>query len=540
MTVVNKSDLKKFGIMYKILITGSIHQIGLEILRKEKDIEIQYAPDLAFAEIFKIIAPFHCILSRSETPVTRELIDEAPNLKVIARAAVGIGNIDVNYATEKGILVINTPGKNTNSAAELTIGLLLSAIRKIIPAHSHMSKLKWDRHIFTGMELFGKTIGIIGLGNVGHRVARYAKAFEMEVLAYDPYIAEEVFERYHAEKCTLEELISSADIITLHVPKTEETTGMIGAEEFSRMKSGVVILNTARGGIIQEKPLLEELKSGRVAAAGIDTWEVEPPKHNPFRDLPQVVMSPHVGASTTEAQKRIAESIATQTSRALRGEVVDYPVNMPSVQVLGSGLVSSYTSLAEKLGVFSSQYIEFTPTNLEISYRGKLARYDGTLLRLCFLKGLLQSKQDYVSYVNADQQAENVGLHIEEKDDPGFTDYESALKCTLFASGSQFTIGGVVFSGPHPRINLINGFVCEFEVEGTILATINQDRPGMVGLLGTCLGKNGVNIDQFQLSRNNRGGEALSLIRVDDDLPDSVVEEIRKQDGITLVCKIVL
>jgi len=539
-TVVNKSDLKKFGIMYKILITGSIHQIGLEILCKEKDIEIQYAPDLAFAEIFKIIAPFHCILSRSETPVTRELIDEAPNLKVIARAAVGIGNIDVNYATEKGILVINTPGKNTNSAAELTIGLLLSAIRKIIPAHSHMSKLKWDRHIFTGMELFGKTIGIIGLGNVGHRVARYAKAFEMEVLAYDPYIAEEVFERYHAEKCTLDELISSADIITLHVPKTEETTGMIGAEEFSRMKSGVVILNTARGGIIQEKSLLEELKSGRVAAAGIDTWEVEPPKHNPFRDLPQVVMSPHVGASTTEAQKRIAESIATQTSRALRGEVVDYPVNMPSVQVLGSGLVSSYTSLAEKLGVFSSQYIEFTPTNLEISYRGKLARYDGTLLRLCFLKGLLQSKQDYVSYVNADQQAENVGLHIEEIDDSGFTDYESALKCTLFASGRQFTIGGVVFSGPHPRINLINSFVCEFEVEGTILATTNQDRPGMVGVLGTCLGKNGVNIDQFQLSRNTRGGEALSLIRVDDDLPDSVVKEIRKQEGITSVCKIVL
>ena len=540
MTVVNKSDLKKFGIMYKILITGSIHQIGLEILRKEKDIEIQYAPDLAFAEIFKIIAPFHCILSRSETPVTRELIDEAPNLKVIARAAVGIGNIDVNYATEKGILVINTPGKNTNSAAELTIGLLLSAIRKIIPAHSHMSKLKWDRHIFTGMELLGKTIGIIGLGNVGHRVARYAKAFEMEVLAYDPYIAEEVFERYHAEKCTLEELISSADIITLHVPKTEETTGMIGAEEFSRMKSGVVILNTARGGIIQEKPLLEELKSGRVAAAGIDTWEVEPPKHNPFRDLPQVVMSPHVGASTTEAQKRIAESIATQTSRALRGEVVDYPVNMPSVQVLGSGLVSSYTSLAEKLGVFSSQYIEFTPTNLEIIYRGKLARHDGTLLRLCFLKDLLQSKQDYVSYVNADQQAENVGLHIEEKDEPGFTDYESALKCTLFASGRQFAIGGVVFSGPHPRIILINSFVCEFEVEGTILATTNQDRPGMVGVLGTCLGKNGVNIDQFQLSRNTRGGEALSLIRVDDDLPDSVVEEIRKHEGITSVCKIVL
>ena len=526
--------------MYKILITGSIHEIGLEILRKEKDIEIHYAPDLAFDEIFKIIAPFNCIISRSETPVTKELIDVAQNLKVIARAAVGIGNIDVNYATEKGILVINTPGKNTNSVAELTIGLLLSAVRKIVPAHCHMRKLKWDRHIFTGMELLGKTMGIIGLGNVGHRVASYAKSFEMKLLAYDPYIAEEVFERHHAQQCTLDELISSADIISLHVPKTAETIGMIGAGEFSRMKHGVVILNTARGGIIQEKPLLEQLKSGRVAAAGIDTWELEPPKENPFLDLPQVVMSPHVGASTVEAQKRIAESIAIQTPRALRGEVVDYPVNMPSVQVLGSGPVSSYISLAEKLGSFSSQYIEFTPTNLEISCRGKLARHDGSLLRLCFLKGFLQSKQNFVSYVNADQQAENSGLHIEEKDDPSFTDYESALKCTLFASDRKITIGGVVFSGPHPRITLINSFICEFEMEGTILVTTNKDQPGMVGVLGTCLGKNRVNIDQFQLSRNKRGGEALSMIRVDDDLSESVLEQIRKQEGITSVCKIVL
>ena len=526
--------------MYKILITGSIHEIGLEILRKEKDIEIHYAPDLPLPEIFEKIAPFHCILTRSETPVSRELIDKAPKLKVIARAAVGIGNIDVNYATEKGILVINTPGKNTNSAAELTIGLLLSAMRKIIPAHIHMSEQKWDRHFFSGTELLGKKIGIIGLGNVGHRVARYAKAFEMEVIAYDPYIADEVFVRHHARKCSWDELISSADIITLHVPKTVETTGMIGKEEFHKMKTGVVVLNSARGGIINEKSLLEELKSGKVAAAGIDTWEEEPPQENPFRNLPQVVMSPHVGASTSEAQMRIAESIATQAPRALRGEVVEYPVNMPSVQVLGSGPVAPYTSLAEKLGVFSSQYVKFTPNHLEIKYRGKLAKHDTTLLRLCFLKGFLQSHKNYVSYVNADQQAENVGLHIEEIEDSGFTDYESAIKCTLVGDGHEFSIGGVVFSGPHPRITLINGFACEFEAAGTIMVTTNQDRPGMVGILGTCLGKNGVNIDQFQLARNTRGGEALSLIRVDDDLPDSVTEEIRNEKGITSVIKIVL
>ena len=533
-------NVNKFRLMHKILITGSIHEIGLELLRREKEIEIRYAPELPYEEILKIIADFHCILTRSETEIPRELIDSAPNLKVIARAAVGIGNIDVDYATEKGILVINTPGINTTSAAELAIGLLLSAMRKIVPAHSHMSELKWDRHAFTGTELLGKSIGIIGLGNVGHRVARYAKAFEMEVLAYDPYVSDEVFDRHHAKKCTLDELLTSADVISMHVPKNEETTGMIGAAEFSLMKSGAVILNTARGGVIQEKALLEALKSGKVAAAGIDTWEVEPPTENPFRDFPQVVMSPHVGASTKEAQQRIAESVATQIPRALRGEVVDYPVNMPSVQVLSSSPVSSYTSLAEKLGLFSSQYVEFTPTHLAITYRGKLAKHDATLLRLCFLKGLLQNRQDYVSYVNADQQAENVGLHVEEHEDPGFTDYESALMFKLSASGRQFVIGGVVFSGPHPRITLINGFICEFEAEGTILATTNQDRPGMVGVLGTCLGKNGINIDQFQLARNTRGGEALSLIRVDDDLPLKVLKEIRNQEGITSACKIVL
>ena len=526
--------------MQKILITGSIHEMGLDLLNREKDLEIRYAPELPYQEILKIISDFHCILTRSETAVLKELIDSAPNLKVIARAAVGIGNIDVDYATEKGILVINTPGKNNTSAAELAIGLLLSAMRNIVPAHSHMSKLKWDRHSFTGTELLGKLIGIIGLGNVGHRVARYAKAFEMEVLAYDPYVSDEVFDRHYAKKCTLEELLTSADVISMHVPKNEETTGMIGAKEFSLMKPGAVILNTARGGVIQEKALLEALKSNKVAAAGIDTWEVEPPTENPFRDFPQVVMSPHVGASTKEAQQRIAVSVATQIPRALRGEVVDYPVNMPRVKVLGGSPVSCYISLAEKLGLFSSQYVEFTPTHLAISYRGKLSKHDATLLRLCFLKGLLKNSQDYVSYVNADQQAENVGLRVEEHEDPGFTDYESALNCKLSASGREFVIGGVVFSGPHPRITLINGFECEFEAEGTILATTNKDRPGMVGILGTCLGNNGINIDQFQLARNTRGGEALSLIRVDDELPLKVLKEIRNQEGITSACKIVL
>ena len=526
--------------MHKVLITGAIHPVGLERLQQESDVEIHYAPDLPYPEILKIIGSFHCILTRSETPITRELIDCAPHLRVIARAAVGVGNIDIAYATERGILVINTPAKNTNSAAELTLGLLISAMRNLVPAHLQMAREGWDRHQFTGSELLGKTLGIVGLGNVGHRVARFALAFEMKVRAYDPHIADEVFERYQVRKVSWEELLTQADAVSAHVPKNVETTGMIGASEIAQMKPGVVIINAARGGVVDEIALLEALQSGQVAAAGIDTWEEEPPKNNPFRDLPQVVMTPHIGASTVEAQIRIAETIAVQVPKALRGEVVDFPVNMPAVQVLDSPVVKSYTTLAERLGLFAAQYIGFAPDRLVIQYRGGLAKYDASLLRLCFLRGLLGNTHEYVSYVNADRVAENSGMHVEKVQDSGFTDYESAVKFQLIGREEKFQIGGVVFSGPHPRIILLNGFVCEIEPEGTILVTTNEDRPGMIGIIGTCLGNYHVNIDQFELSRTSRGGEAMAMIRVDDDISEQVLADHRTRPGITSVRKIVL
>ena len=340
-------------------------------------------------------------------------------------------------------------------------------MRKLVHAHLHMASEGWDRHQFTGTELLGKTIGIVGLGNVGHRVARFAQAFEMKVLAYDPHIADEVFERHQVRKVSLEELLTQADAVSVHVPKNAETTGMIGASELAQMRSGVVIINAARGGVVDEAALLKALQSGQVVAAGIDTWEEEPPQDNSFRDLPQVVMTPHIGASTVEAQIRIAETIAVQVPKALRGEVVDFPVNMPAVQVLDSPVVKSYTTLAERLGLFASQYIGFAPDRLKIHYRGGLAKYDPSLLRLCFLRGLLGNTHEYVSYVNADQVAESSGLHVEEVQDPGFTDYESAVKFQLAGKAGEFQISGVVFSGPHPRITRLNDFVCEIEPEGS-------------------------------------------------------------------------
>ncbi|MDH4224287.1 MAG: phosphoglycerate dehydrogenase, partial [Deltaproteobacteria bacterium] len=238
---------------YKVLITGSLDPLALKILGEAKDIEVDYRPDLPYKDLLPLVGECHALVNRSETDVTRELIDKAKHLKVIARAAVGVGNIDIDYATEKGILVINTPGKNTNSAAELTLTLLLAAVRKVVSAHEHMAQLHWERHRFTGTELLGKTIGIIGLGNVGHRVARFAHGFDMEVLAYDPYISDDVFEAHQAQKVGLDTLLARADVVTLHVPKNKETTNLIGADELAKCRDGVILINTARGGVVNEQ-----------------------------------------------------------------------------------------------------------------------------------------------------------------------------------------------------------------------------------------------------------------------------------------------
>ncbi len=524
--------------MYRVLITGKIHPTGVEKLSKEPDLQVDFHPDMPIGEIMKIIAPYHCIIVRSETPVKRDLIDAAKELKVIAVAAVGVTNVDVEYATKKGILVVNTPGKNTNSAAELTIALLLAVTRKLAEAHETMQHLGWDRHRFQGMELMGKTIGIIGLGNVGHRVARFAHGFEMRVLAYDPYIADEVFERHGAEKVDLDTLIRESDVVTVHTPKNKETTGMIGREQLARMKKGVVIINAARGGIVSESALLEALKSGQVAGAGIDTWEAEPPKENPFHDLPNVVMSPHIGASTAEAQIRVAESIAVQVPRALRGGIVDYPVNMPQIRMLEGDIMTSYTVLAERLGTFAAQFMDWVPQRLQITYRGSIARHDCTLLRLAFLKGFLKNSLEYVSYVNAEDRALSIGLKVEATSDPGFTDYESEVRYGFKSEGHEFNIGGVVFSGPHPRISLVDGFEFEIEPEGTFLAIRSKDRLGVVSGISSLLDKHKIQIDSFEFSHSKERKRSMFLIRVRKNVADEVVEEIRSQEHITLVRKI--
>ena len=524
---------------YKILITGALHQVALDTFSAAEDVETDYRPDLPYPEILSIIGNYHALVTRSETRITPELIDAGRQLKVLARAAVGIGNIDVEYATEKGVLVINTPGKNTNSAAELTLGLLLAAMRKVVNAHRKMESDGWERHTFTGSELMGRTIGIVGLGNVGHRVARFARAFDMEVLAYDPYIADEAFERYHAQKSSLDDMLAACDVLTVHVPLTQETRGMIGPGQLALLRPGSVVLNTARGGVIDEAALLAALKEGRVAAAGIDTWEVEPPKNNPFAALENVVMTPHIGASTKEAQRRIGESISEQTLRALRDEVVDFPVNMPRLKVLTTPRMKYYAVLAEKLGGFAQQSLDFNPRRIHVNYRGELTSEEGMMVRRAFLKGFFKSTTDEgVTFVNAERKAIDRGIEIAEAEDPDFSDYMSAVQFIVSDHDHHFKIGGVVLGENNYRLSQVNDFTFEVIPDGNLLWVINNDRPGVIGDIGTTLARWQINISQFELSRNMPGGQAMSLLRVDSQVEDSVLKELRAIPNVVSVRRI--
>ncbi len=507
--------------LHHILISGALHQSALDAFGHNKKFKIKYLPDCDRATLLKNIVDTHVLVSRSETDVDREILDAGTSLKVVARAAVGVGNIDIGYASDKGILVINCPGKNTNSAAELTMGLLLSMLRNIPQAHDKVKSGGWDRHRFTGRELKGKRIGIVGLGHVGHRVARFARGFEMEVFAYDPYIAPQIFEQHGVKSvATLKDLAGQVDVLTFHVPLNQETKGMATADVLRSMLKGSWIINAARGGIFREKDVIDLLKSGHLAGAGIDTFESEPKVNSELLALPNVWLTPHIGASTQEAQVAIGETVYDQVVKALAGGVVDYPVNLPQVGVIQDQRVKSYAVLAEKLGSLAGQIAGFNPTRAEISYRGDLAGLDHSLIRLSFLKGYVSRVvNDYVSFVNVEKHASTLGIDVLDRSDPQFDSYRSALKINLVGSGNQsLRVGGLVFDDQISRLSLINDYYFEAEPSGHMLLVENEDKPGVIGDLGHFLGDKNINIATFELSRNRRGGKAMAVIRVDQEV----------------------
>ncbi|MFZ9520556.1 MAG: phosphoglycerate dehydrogenase [Silvanigrellaceae bacterium] len=524
----------------KILITGKLHDVALDLLTHPPaelalnlPTEIAYHPDCTREQLLSQIVDADVLVSRSETDVDKEVLLTGKQLSVVARAAVGYGNIDVEAATEAGVLVLNTPGKNTNSAAELTLGLLLSVIRNIPRAHASTSAGGWNRHEFTGTELLEKTIGIVGLGNVGHRVAKFCRSFDMRVLAYDPYISEEVFRRHGAERrATLEEMLAECDVLTVHTPLNKETKGMVGEIELRKMKKGAVVLNAARGGIINEKALLKLLNEGYVAGAGIDTFDNEPKPLPELVGHRNVVVTPHIGASTHEAQFRIGQTVAIQTLKALRGEIVDTPVNLPHVSILGTEASRKFAVLAEKVGRVAAQICDFNPRLLKLMVNADLKSEELQLLRLSAVKGFVSpSSDEYVSYVNAERLLSRRGLELQVEfaaTDGAVRRNGLELRVEGSAAHEQTSVGAVLFGNEHPRLCSINDFLFEIEPDGEMLVLQNHDRPGVIGDIGSYLARNQINIAQFELSRNRRGGMAMSLIRIDGTLEQELLTGMRK------------
>jgi D-3-phosphoglycerate dehydrogenase len=526
------------GMRTKVLITGALHPIALEGFGQIQDLEVVYKPDVTFADIKSDLLDTHILVSRSETDVDRRLIDAAPQLKIIARAAVGVGNIDLDYATEKGILVVNTPGKNTNSAAELTLGLVLAMLRKIPEAQATVKAGGWDRHRFTGFELRGRKVGIVGLGNVGHRVARFCQGFDCEVYAYDPYVSPNVFSKNKAiPVSSLLELAEKVNILTLHVPKNKETTRMITREVLQALGSKGYLVNAARGGVVDEKDLLWALNEGVIAGAAIDTFEQEP---KPFPELvkhPNVYCTPHIGASTEEAQIAIGQTIVDQVRKALEGGVVDYHVNLPQVGVIDKPILKAYSSLAEKLGAIVGQMLDFNPKSVQFQYRGDIAELDNSIIRLSWLKGFAtQVVDEYVSFVNVTKHIERLGIEISESTDPSFSSYNSALKIFVRgAQGQQMTVGGVVFEERHVRLTLLNDFHFEVEPSGYMLFIENLDVPGVIGDVGQYLARHNINISSFNLSRNKKGGHAMAVVSVDTQPTVQHLKELKELSNVETV-----
>ncbi len=523
----------------KVLVADKIAPSGVDYLRKQPDIEVVEAYGSSPEKILELVADVDAVIVRSETKITREVMEAAPSLKAVGRAGVGVDNIDVEAATSRGIIVMNTPGGNTVATAELTFTHLLCGARPVPQACASMREGKWDRKAFSGTELFRKTIGICGVGRIGGEVARRAQAFGMKVLAYDPYLAPSRAKTLDIEPVDLDTLVREADYITVHMPKTERTSNLIDAAAFAKMKDGVRIFNCARGGLIQESALLEALKSGKVAAAGLDVYEKEPlPEDSEFRKLPNVVLTPHLGASTQEAQENVGVEVAESILEAIAGGVIMNAVNMPSVDKKTLQALKPYLDLATKLGTVVQQISPESIEKLKVTYWGKLVELDANPVTRSIMFGYLQQiSGENVNHVNAPVLIKSLGIEVDVTKSNVESDYTELIQLEATnGSGKTYSVSGTLIGKNFmPRIVEINGRDVEATPEGTLLLLENQDVPGMVGTLGQILGRENVNIAAMSLSRNEVGGRALTVLALDSEPGRETLDEISAHEAISNV-----
>jgi D-3-phosphoglycerate dehydrogenase len=508
-------------------VTDSLQEIGVETLRRE-GVRVDVIPTLPPDELARRIGPYAALVVRSATRVTAEVIEAGPALEVIGRAGVGLDNVDLEAATRRGIVCMNTPGGNTIAAAEHTMALLLAVARKVPQAHAHLRGGKWERERFLGAEVYGKTLGVVGLGRIGTEVARRAQGFQMAVVAYDPYLGTEVAERLGVELVDLEALLRRADFITVHLPLTKETRGLLGAAEIGRMKPGVRLVNCARGGIVDEAALAAAIQAGHVAGAGLDVFEREPPWGSPILDLEPVVVTPHLGASTEEAQSQVAIAIAQQVADLLLRGVVRHAVNAPSVDPDLLRELAPYLGLAVKLGSFLGQLAEGRMAEVRLTYAGEIGSHAVEPLTVTFLRGLLGViLEENVTDVNAPYLARQRGLRVVEAKTPVSEDYASLVTAEVLTDRGQWQVAGALFHRREPRIVQVDGFDLEAHAAGWMVVLTNDDVPGVIGRIGTLFGAHGINIAGMQLGRQRPGGRAVSILSLDTTVPDTVLAELR-------------
>jgi D-3-phosphoglycerate dehydrogenase / 2-oxoglutarate reductase len=528
---------------FKVLVTDNVSQEGLNVLTRDGTVQVEVKAGIKSLDLARIIGEYDAIITRSGTAVTADLLEKPGKLKIIGRAGVGLDNVDIEAASKKGIIVMNAPTGNTMAATELTMGIMLAAARKIPLASESLKAGKWDRKRFVGIELYSKTLGIVGLGRIGTNVAIRAKSFGMRVIAYDPYIKKSKADAVGVTLYdTLEELLREADVISFHTPLTPETKNMITRNEIALAKSGVILVNCARGGIVNENDLYEALKAGKVFAAGVDVFEQEPPQSSKLLELENVFATPHIGANTMEGQEAVAVIIAEQVYNALHGKPYQNAVNIPFMKSTLTEQMRLYFDLAEKMGKLAAQITLGRPEEIRIIMVGK--NFEEDLCERKFdvpfsyqpftisaLKGFLEvTLKETVSFINAPYLAKDRNISVEESKTEHFDKYNDLIVFVVRTDKTENTFAGTVFADNVGRVMLYNRFRLDMIPEGTFLHFRILDRPGIIGKIGTILGDNQINISGFELARQ-KTGEEIGFVSVDSFIPEKVLDAIRAIEG---------
>src|SRR5512134_2581171 len=516
----------------KVLALDNLQKVGIDVFVKE-GIEVDVKGKMSPEELAAVIDNYDGVVVRGATKATAAAFEKASRTKVIGRAGSGTDNIDKAAATKKGVVVMNTPGGNTVTTGEHAVALMMALARQIPQATASMKAGKWEKNRFMGTELTDKVVGVVGLGAIGRVVAERALGLKMVVVAYDPYVSKEDAGRLGVEMAALDELYRRSDFITYHTPLTPETKGMINASAFGKMKDGVYLVNCARGALVNEADLLAALQSGKVKGVALDVFGTEPPPPDlPLLAHPNVILTPHLGAATTEAQEKVAVLIAEQICDFLKKGTIRNSVNFPSVSGELLPTLKPFLTLAERLGAFHGQLLRSPVRELKVDYFGEVGKLSTAPITISALKGLLQYQTEEVNLVNARMVAEERGVKVTETKAARSEEYTSLVRVQVLTEKGDSSLAGTVF-GTAPRVVRINAYPIEADLSGGILMLQNQDVPGVVGRVGTFLGEKGINIAGLQLGRRDVGGTAVSLISVDNPVPDPVLKQLSKLPNIT-------